>query len=301
MRVFILGGTGSIGTGLVRELIARSHIVTALSRSDISDDKLATLGAQPLRGDLTRPDKWVREAVTFDAVIHVASTFDDDMGQIDDALISALIRESANANKQLRLLYTGGCWLYGETGDVVATEATMFDPLPAFNWMVEGGNLMLTSPHLSAAIIHPAMVYHEQGGVFEDFLTAAKENRPIEVWGGLETRWPIVERSDLANAYCDILERPDITGHFNVASEQGVYVRDIVQAIAQHYGSPVETIILGVEELVAHYGSWAKGPTIDQQMSSQKLQRTTGWKPKVTDYRSSDCFARDNHPAAVTD
>lgn len=291
MKVFVLGGTGSIGTGLVKELVARAHSVTALSRSTASDSKLEALGAKPLRGDIVRPNTWVHQAVTHDAVIQVAATFEDDMGDTDQQLVSALIEASRDSAKALRLLYTGGCWLYGETGDRIATEDTAFAPLESFSWMVRGGERLLSASNLSVAVLHPAMVYHEDGGAFERFLTAARDRRPIEIWGGPETRWPIIERADLARAYCDLLERPDLTGHFNAVAEEGVYVGDIAKAFVQHYGGPSESIVLGVEELVAKHGAWAKGPTIDQQMSGRKLRDATGWTPLVTDFRSSALFA----------
>lgn len=55
MRVFVLGGTGTVGTAIVSELVDRNHQVVALSRSEKSDQKLATAGAVPLRGDLSDP------------------------------------------------------------------------------------------------------------------------------------------------------------------------------------------------------------------------------------------------------
>ena len=219
MKVFILGGTGSIGSGLVKELKKRSHDIIALSRSVASDNKLESMGAQALRGDLKQPESWAPIAVATDAVIHVASTFDDDMEMIDNNLIDALIKTSKSLEKTIRLLYTGGCWLYGETGDKVASEASPFNPLPYYQWMVKFTDKLLNSPALSTAIIHPAMVYHEQGGVFRGFLTSAKALRPFEIWGNLEARWPLIEHSDLAAAYADLLERPHLTGHFNASSE----------------------------------------------------------------------------------
>ncbi|MEM7633270.1 MAG: NAD-dependent epimerase/dehydratase family protein [Pseudomonadota bacterium] len=292
MRVFILGGTGSIGTALLEELRAWSHSVVALSRSEASDRKIRQAGAQPFRGDLREPDSWVDEALGHEAVIQAAATFGDDMGDVDGNAVAALIEGSARLTEKCRMLYTGGCWLYGETGDIIATEDLPFNPLPAFGWMVEHGQKLLACPALSTAVIHPAMVYHDEGGVFERFLSAARQHSPIEIWGGADTRWPIVERSDLARAYCELLTRPDLTGHFNAVSQEGVRVGDIAAGFAGVYGNTHEMRILAVEDLVRKHGAWAKGPTLDQQMSAGKLRSATGWQPLVTDYRTSGVFSR---------
>ena len=58
MRVFVLGGTGSIGSAAVREFIRREHDVWGLARSDVSAAKLRELGATPVAGNIAAPEQW---------------------------------------------------------------------------------------------------------------------------------------------------------------------------------------------------------------------------------------------------
>jgi nucleoside-diphosphate-sugar epimerase len=51
VRVFVLGGTGSIGSALVRELVERRHDVWGLARSEVSAVKLSEFGATPVADD----------------------------------------------------------------------------------------------------------------------------------------------------------------------------------------------------------------------------------------------------------
>ncbi|MEM7280159.1 MAG: NAD-dependent epimerase/dehydratase family protein [Pseudomonadota bacterium] len=290
MRVFILGGTGSIGTGVVRELQNRGHDVTGLSRSVRADEALTSQGINVVRGNIEDPESWMQIASDHDALIHTASTFEDNMGAIDRKLTDVLMDAVSHRAESLRFIYTGGCWQYGETGDHVATEETPFRPIGAFSWFTQVAKKLLSSQKLLTAIVHPAMVYHEDGGVFEDFILAAKDGRPIEIWGSTETRWPIVERSDLARAYCDLLEDQQLCGHYNVTSQEGVYVRDIAQSVSNHFDQDFKYVTVDVDELIKRYGAWAFGPTIDQQMSADKLSKATDWSPRFLDFRKTPLF-----------
>ena len=51
MRVFLAGGTGAIGVPLVKQLVAASHQVTALTRSSANAATLRALGATPAVAD----------------------------------------------------------------------------------------------------------------------------------------------------------------------------------------------------------------------------------------------------------
>ena len=108
MRVLILGGTGLIGAAVIRELIKHRHKVLALSRSTRSMAMLKALGASPLRGDLRAPDAWVQSVRRVDAIIQVAATFTQDMGQVESKALEAIIQALGRKNGKIRLIYTAG-------------------------------------------------------------------------------------------------------------------------------------------------------------------------------------------------
>ena len=226
MKVFILGGTGSIGTGVVKELRNRNHDVYALSRSSRSDQTLSNAGAHPVRGAMQTPGIWIDQAIQCDAIIHAAATFDEDMGELDQRTTQAIVTASEGAPTPVRFIYTGGCWLYGETGDDIATETSEFRPLPAFDWMLKHYVALMRCRTLSTAIIHPAMVYHEEGGVFEDFYSSATQGHALEIWGSADTRWPLIERA-IARARKSCSSRGRVRGK----STAGVRERTISETL----------------------------------------------------------------------
>lgn len=284
MKVLVLGATGSIGTAVTKELIANDHEVIALSRSIGSDAKLRNWGAVPFRGDLREPEQWADMVRDCDGIIQVATTFTDDMGQVDKAVVVALEQAARHFGLRPRLIYTGGCWLYGQTGKLVATEETPFEPLADFAWAVDTAAELLASPWFSCAVIHPAMVCHEGGGVFARFASAARAQNPVEIWGDSSTRWPVIHRDDLAVAYRLLLERDDLTGHFNAVGQQSIRVAQVAQALSDHFGGPSVPVIRDIADVVAEFGGWAAGTALDQQMSAQKLWDAVGWWPKYTDF-----------------
>lgn len=52
MTIVVTGGTGYIGSALVKELVGAGHSVTALVRNEAGAAKVSALGARAATGDL---------------------------------------------------------------------------------------------------------------------------------------------------------------------------------------------------------------------------------------------------------
>ncbi|MFP4511243.1 MAG: NAD-dependent epimerase/dehydratase family protein [Spirochaetaceae bacterium] len=96
MRVLVLGGTGSIGTSVVDALHRRNHEVSVLCRSDASAEKARALGAAVVGGSIEAPDGWIEQLVESDAVIHLATGFGPDAGDVDRDLLDALFTHATD-------------------------------------------------------------------------------------------------------------------------------------------------------------------------------------------------------------
>lgn len=289
MHVFLLGGTGSIGSAILDDLVDHGHDVTALARSDLSARDIAARGAAAHSGDLKRPEDWALAAAEADAVVHAAQSPDGDMGAIDRAAIEAIADAASGRTLPLRFVYTGGCWLYGETGKKLAEETTPFDPLPSFAWMVKNWRWLSRAPDIAPVLIHPAMVWDEDGGVLSRYMEAARHGRPIEIWGTPEATWPLVHRTDLASAYRLALETAPAGQSYCVAAEAGVTTGALADAIAARFGSTEPHRIIPVSDAVAQNGDWAAGPALTQRMSGEKIRRDLGWTPSHQDAVSLLC------------
>jgi len=287
VRVLVLGGTGSIGSAVVRELIRCGHDVCGLARSDASATKLAESGATPVAGDIASPERWAEGLPLVDAVIHAACDFSSDMGAIDRRMLDVLLPALAAQPKRPRFIYTGGCWLFGATGDDVATEETPLRPLPAFAWMVPHLRQILAAPDIDGIVIHPAMVYEPGGGVFLRFARDAVERDAIRVVESGQVRWPLVHSEDLATLYALALHDAPPGSSYIGAAVEGLAVGRIISAFARRFGTRRQLPdIISADALAAELGGWARGYLLDQQLSGAKALRDLGWRPKHLDPES---------------
>jgi nucleoside-diphosphate-sugar epimerase len=78
MRILVTGGTGFVGSHLVRRLLQRGHSVTTLDRrGGLFDDDLRRLGATMMSGSVTDPADVDRAVADQEVVYHLASPFGD--------------------------------------------------------------------------------------------------------------------------------------------------------------------------------------------------------------------------------
>ena len=284
MHIFLTGGRGEVGAPVLDALIRAGHVVSALARSDAASREMAARGATPVLGDLRYPGEWMPAAAAADAFIHAGATFTADDPIIDGGVVDALCAAATRRAQPLRVLYTGGCWLFGETGNVVADETSPFLAPQSFQWAVDHAARLVEASGIEAITIHPAMVYGDQakGGVFERMIADAMSGGPIRIWGNGAIRWPVVHRADLANAYVLAVEKGVSGMELCVSAEVGVPLSGIADAIARRTGVTAPHAIVPRAQVLAE-SEWGEGPLLDQQMSGARIANTLGWHPRWTD------------------
>jgi len=283
MQVFITGGAGYIGQAVVRALISAGHTVTALARSAGSAVVLRGLGAEPVTGDMAIAGGWLDAVDRADGLIHLAAPFEGDMAAADRAFLDLVLPRLAARSVPARVVYTGGCWLYGAVGWETAVEGSPFDPLPDFAYMVAHRRRLFETPGIAASVVHPAMVWDAEGGALARFIDEAGQGQPPRVFGDPAVRWPLVHRNDLARLYVRALEAgcasPDRHGvDYHGVGEVGVPVMEIARAVARRYRAP-DPVVVPVETAIAELGNWAAGLALDQTMAAPRSRRDLAWEP----------------------
>ncbi|KAG6847259.1 hypothetical protein H0H93_009247, partial [Arthromyces matolae] len=125
-RVFITGATGFIGRVVTEFAIQQGHTVRGLSRSEAGDALLTSLGATPVRGDLSTLDILSSESANADIVFHLAFNHSEIATNLDKVLdlevkaVDALAEPLVGTNKPL--VVSSGVLLVQQAQDGTDTD-----------------------------------------------------------------------------------------------------------------------------------------------------------------------------------
>ena len=279
MHVFVTGGTGTIGTAVVAELLGNGHTVLALARSDSAELALRGAGAEVLRGGLADLDILRSGAARSDGVISLA--FGRDYGSAS-ALAAAIAEEGAAMTTLGEALIgsdrpivtvSGTPWVAGRA----ATEA---DPVPIDGPVGGRGKsqlalLALASRGVRATAVRMPRTVHDEGkGGFAGLLTDQARRTGVAGYPGDGTqRWPAVHARDAAALFRLALEAAPAGTAWHAVADEGDAVRDIATVIGRRLGLSVATV---PEE---NFGPFGAIFAMDQPASSAHTRAALGWQP----------------------
>ncbi|PYY37829.1 3-beta hydroxysteroid dehydrogenase [Curtobacterium sp. MCJR17_055] len=279
MHVFVTGGTGTIGTAVVAELLATGHTVLGLARSDASAATLEAAGAEVLRGSLTDLDVLGEGATRADGVISLA--FSRDYGSAE-ALEQGLSEErDAMATLGAALIESGKPIVtVSGTPWVAGRAATEDDPLPvegpvASRAVAVTDLLALSSQGVRASAVRMPRTVHEDGqGGFAGLLTEAARRTGIAGYpGDGQQRWPAVHARDAASLFRIALESAPAGTAWHAVGDEGDRVVDIATVVGRRLGLPVRPV---PDETFGPFGPIF---AMDQPASSAHTRQALGWEP----------------------
>ncbi len=284
MRFFLTGATGYIGWAVLEAGLRGGHHVTALVRDPEKAEQVASRGASPVIGELSKPASYAAAAQQCDVLIHTASEASKRRQLVDrqaiDTLMSAAARR-VDAGLPACVIYTSGVWVLGHTQGA-ATEDAPLDPPAHVSWRPAHEALVLGGSRdgqIRTAVIRPGVVYGGARGIIGDLLKDAR-NGLLRVVGDGRNHWPCVYDRDLADAYVRVAATPDASGVFHVNDEADERVDDIVDAISRHVRTRIDIRHVPLEEARTKMGPYADALALDQIVRSPRA-RALGWSPTL--------------------
>lgn len=280
--ILVTGAAGLVGDAVARRLASRGHAVVGLHRRTPLTARALAAGVRPLCGDVASPD-WLSRIDGLGAVVHCAAAFDGDMAACDARFVDAFASLARTRSAPLRVVSTGGAWLYPARVDPPIREGDPFSPLPAFAWMTAHRDRLAACPGIHVSMVHPAIVWGDGRGFEREIETALRNGVAVEAVGGADVIWPLVHRDDLALLYALAVEaQAGATAgaaDWHGVGDEGIPFRTIVDTIAARIGAEPRIETLPVETAIAREGAWIAGRARSQRMSADTTRRRLGWQP----------------------
>ncbi len=280
MRVFLTGATGFIGSAIVSELIEAGHQVLGLTRSDAGARSLLAAGAEAHRGNLEDLDSLRTGAARANAVIHTA--FDHDFSNFvancakDGRVINALGDALSGSNRPL--IITSGTGLGSAAPGEPATE-DVFNadyPNPRKASELAGATLLAAGVNVCAVRL-PQVHDTVKQGLITPLIALAREKGIAAYVGDGRNRWPAAHVLDVARLYRLVLEAPEKGARYHAVAEEGVPVRDIVEAVAR--GLKIPAVSVPPDAAQDHFGWLSMFAGLDLTASGAQTQAKLGWRP----------------------
>lgn len=246
MKIFIVGGTGFVGTHLCSFFLQQGHAVTALGtrpqKQEPKDRRLRYLAA-----DTTRPGAWQQEIAASDAVVNLAGKTifkrwnEDYKQQIYDSrvLTTRNIVDAMPAGSPCVLCSTSAVGYYGDRADEILAETApagqgfMADIARA--WEREA--LRAAEKGVRVALMRFGIVLGQDGGALAQMLPAFR----MFVGGPLGSgrQWfPWIHVQDLMRAVQFLVETSDLGGPFNLCAPNPVRNRELAATLGRVLGRP---------------------------------------------------------------
>ena len=286
MRVLVTGANGFVGSAVVRALEAAGHgTIGLVRRAGRPGDHV---------GDMRDPSTYVPLVREVDAVVHAAQLGIG--GRLTprrsarlfaaDAVMTEALADACLAHAR-RLVYTGGCFDWGDHGDAVIDEDTPLTPSPMGVGHARQA-AYLRQRHLDDGLdvvrLSPGFVYGPGGLFASAFVDQARAGR-LRCIGRGGNWWSCVHVDDLGAAYVAALERADPGSAYAVVDDEPLRLRELTDLTTDALGMPrtgtVPPALIGlllgrtlVSSLVTSF-----------RIDGRRIRADLGWSPARPRFR----------------
>lgn len=287
MRILITGGAGFIGSHISRLLLDQGHEVVIYDNFSHSTQDNVDRRAKIIKGDIKDQQLLADSLKGCEAVIHMAALIEVnesvknplEFGE-NNIQGSITLLEAMRETGVKKIILSSSCCVYGNPTELPLTEETPVlaaNPYGATKVAVEN---MIRSYHLihgfDATILRyfnpygPGENHQPETHAIPNIIKSALNHTPIPLyWQGQQIR-DFIYVEDLAQAHIKVLE---LSGWniFNVGTEQGVKVIDVINKLSDILGYSPETEDKGERA----------GDVPALYASSKLIQQATGWKAEI--------------------
>jgi nucleoside-diphosphate-sugar epimerase len=282
MKIFVTGATGFIGYHVAARLSAVGHDVFGLARSAEKARRLAEAEVAAVMGDMSDPASYREAAGHCQVLIHCAAEYSQRYVELDRRTVEALLKSAEDSGLPRLVIYTSGCWNYGNTGREPADEGTPLNPPRMAQARVETEKTVLSANRgrVRTIIFRPGCVYGGAGSLTAAWFGSAEKEGAARIVGDGSFRWTMVHVSDLAEAYRLAAESAFGGEIFNATDRSRFTVLECAGSVSSVVNGRDSVNTAPVEEAAKLLGPMAECLVLDQHVDSSKAARLLGWQPR---------------------
>lgn len=266
MKVFLTGGTGFIGSFLVKRLIGEGYNVCCLLREAEKAKKLRQLGVKVVVGNLLRQETYRKEAREAEIIVHLAgggnvssiSKKDFDFLKRFNVIGTRRLLEAVKGSKKLKkFVYFGSISAIGIYDKVVVDEKTDLRPKTPHEVCKMLAEREVKRSGVPYVILRPGTVYG-LGVNNPDILKMIKMIKSIgffPIIGRGDGRLPFVYIDDLVEVSLLVIRKNNVLGKtFIVVSPNLPSFKKMVCLISKNLGK--KCMAIHIPKVVAKTGAF---------------------------------------------
>ncbi|MDD3944819.1 MAG: NAD(P)-dependent oxidoreductase [Synergistaceae bacterium] len=292
MKILHIGGTGFLGSHIVRKLIQRNHDLTLITRDPDREMPFDKTKVKFIKGDVLQLDK-LEICGKFDVLVYTAMV-PFKPGRISNKKFKELeiitrqyLQNTIDLARKLScpLILTSGA-SFETKGSEVADETW---PIARKGMAALGTcyDEMIREIKNRNAIplieMLPAQIYGN-GGLFNKMISMAK-NGKVVILGGGKNYLPRIHVNDCADAYVLAIEKLPYGKRFIICDDESVCVKDFMLYLAKIFNAGKIVKIPGfILRLVI--GKYVfRTLTMNTKVSNELIKKELGWEPNYPSYR----------------
>lgn len=278
MHVLLTGGTGYVGSAVLRRLVDKGHRVTAIARTSQKAAVIRDAGAEPVLADLADRDALRELAAASEGIVHTGTPGDETSATVDEAAISTFLDALRGTNRPL--VQTTGVWVHG-SGSALNESSRMNSPRIS-EWRVPLADAVRRAEGVRGTVIAPGLVHGHGGGLLNVVAAGPQDGSDaasLMMIGSGDQHWSTVHVDDLAELYTLALEKAPAGSYF-LGVSGSTTVRDISEAVSRSIGLGGRVRPEPVAESLDRLGLLGEALLLDQRVTSDAARRALGWNPE---------------------
>jgi nucleoside-diphosphate-sugar epimerase len=284
MNVFVAGGSGTIGTPLVRALVDAGHQVTALTRSPAKREALQALGASAVVADaLDRDALMAVVAGTYPThVIHQLTALPKE-GPRRAGDIEATNRLRIDGTRNLLQAAIGvhaRRFIVGSFAPLAGSDPVKApDAAAAAVRSMESQVLEATQQGLIEGVVLRYGMFYGPGVASTAALVELVRRRRLPIVRGDTGQLPVIHIDDAVSATILALDTAPGGSTYDIVDDHPASMTEIVTSLAKYAGArPPLRVPAWLPRIVAPY--MARVTAIRMPLSNARAKAELGWEPK---------------------